>query len=169
MAVLIPPDPPLVGGRVRLRPFRLDDAGAVAAACQDPSCPDGWLVGVARFAITLAPSDRCVGQVGIGFQFRDRRAEAFYWLDRAVRGRGLACEALDLVTAWVLRDHDVVRVHLITHLENRASHAVAGRCGYTREGVLRAWHPIKDTQPDVIMWSRLARDPQITAPPAAIT
>jgi RimJ/RimL family protein N-acetyltransferase len=58
-----------------------------------------WSAGVARFAITVPPSDQCVGQVGIGFEFQNRRAEAFYWLDLAVRGRGLATEGLTLVTA----------------------------------------------------------------------
>jgi ribosomal-protein-alanine N-acetyltransferase len=130
---------------------------------------DAWSAGVARFAITAPPSDQCVGQVGIGFEFQNRRAEAFYWLDRQVRGRGLATEALNLVTAWALGDHDIIRVQLVTHPDNLASHAVAQRCGYTHEGVLRAWQPIKTTQPDVIMWSRLANDSPIPAPPSSTT
>jgi RimJ/RimL family protein N-acetyltransferase len=52
-----------------------------------------------------------------------------------------------------------VRAHLITHLDNLASQRVAERCGYQREGVLRAWEPIKADQPDVVIWSRLASDP----------
>jgi RimJ/RimL family protein N-acetyltransferase len=94
-------------------------------------------------------------------------SQAFYWLDRAVRGRGLAAEALRLATAWAFDYHDVVRVQLITHQDSPASHVVARRCGHTREGVLRAWLPVKDTQPDVIMWSRLAIDPPIPALPAS--
>jgi [ribosomal protein S5]-alanine N-acetyltransferase len=130
---------------------------------------DGWSQGLARFAITIPPSDRCVGQIGIGFEFHGRRADAFYWLDRSVRGRGVATEALTLVTTWALRDHDIVRVQLVTHLHNRASQAVAQRCGYTREGVLRAWLHLKNTQADVIMWSRLASDPPVVIPPTSIT
>jgi ribosomal-protein-alanine N-acetyltransferase len=188
---LIPPDPALTGGRIRLRPFRPADAEAVASACQDPDIPrftmmaesltmesaedwirrglDAWSAGVARFAITVLPSDQCVGQVGIGFEIQNRRAEAFYWLDHTVRGRGLASEALNLVTAWAFGDHDIVRVQLVTRLDNLASHAVAQRCGYTREGVLRAWQPVKTTHPDVIMWSRLANDLPIPAPPISTT
>jgi RimJ/RimL family protein N-acetyltransferase len=63
------------------------------------------------------------------------------------------------VTEWAFRDHDVVRVQLVTHLENEPSQRVARRCGFRREGVLRAWEPVKDDQPDVVMWSRLATDP----------
>jgi ribosomal-protein-alanine N-acetyltransferase len=163
-----------------LRPFRLDDAVAVAEACKDPSIPEftmmaedlseedarrwiangleWWPRGVARFAVTLPPDDGCVGQVGIQFDAQLRRAEAFYWLAPQVRGRGIATEALELVTAWAFQSNGVVRVQLVTHLNNAASQRVAVRCGFHREGILRAWEPVKATQPDVIMWSRLATD-----------
>lgn len=181
MGALSPPDPPLASDRIVLRPFRVDDAAAIAKSCQDPDIPrftmmpedltedqarhwverglEWWPRGVARFAVTVPPSDECVGQIGIQFDFAARRAEAFYWLDRRVRGRGIAAEALDLVTAWAFRDHGVVRVHLVTHLDNERSHKVAEHCGFSREGVLRAWEPVKDEQPDVVMWSRLVTDP----------
>ena len=181
MSVLVPPDPPLVGNRVVLRPFRRSDAGAIAESCRGPDIvrftvmPAGmteeqaeqwvdqgqewWPRRLARFAVTIPPSDGCVGQIGLQFDFTSHRAEAFYWLDRGVRGRGIACDALNVVTEWALRDHDVVRVQVVTHTDNEPSHRVAERCGFTREGVLRAWEPVKDDQPDVVMWSRLATDP----------
>jgi ribosomal-protein-alanine N-acetyltransferase len=118
-----------------------------------------WRHGLFSFAITIPPEDRCVGQVGVHLEPRARRAETFYWLDRRVRGQGFATEALDVATRWSFDELDVVRAHLITHLENTASQRVAERCGYQREGVLRAWEPIKDDQPDVVMWSRLVSDP----------
>src|SRR5687767_5682548 len=115
MEDLSPPDPPLVGEQIALRPFRLSDAAAIAAACQDPDILrftmmpeemtedqardwvqrglESWPRGLARFAVTLPPSDDCAGQIGIQFDFAARRAEAFYWLDRRVRGRGIAVEA----------------------------------------------------------------------------
>jgi [ribosomal protein S5]-alanine N-acetyltransferase len=178
---LVPPDPPLAGRRVALRPFRVGDAAAIADSCRDPDIPrftmmpeamtedqarqwverglEWWPRGLARFAVTVPPSDECVGQIGIQFDFASRRAEAFYWLDRRVRGRGLAVEALDLVTEWAFRDHGIVRVQLVTHLDNERSQRVAELCGFRREGVLRAWEPVKDEQPDVVMWSRLVTDP----------
>lgn len=188
MTDLVPPDPPLVGDRVVLRPFEIADAAAIVESCRDPDIPrftmmaegltvaeartwieqghEWWPRGVARFAITVEPDDRCVGQVGMQFVLAARRAEAFYWLDRSARGRGIATEALDVVTRWAFRDHGVVRVHLVTHPENERSQRVAHRCGFVREGVLRAWEPVKDQQPDVVMWSRLATDPapDLTSP-----
>jgi [ribosomal protein S5]-alanine N-acetyltransferase len=181
MGELVPPDPPLAGDRTALRLFRVDDAAAIAESCQDPDIPrftmmpeamteaqarrwverglELWPRGVARFAVTMPPADECVGQVGVQFDFATRRAEAFYWLDRRARGRGVAVEALTLVTEWAFRDHGIVRVHLLTHLDNERSQTVAERGGFTREGVLRAWEPVKDEQPDLVMWSRLVDDP----------
>lgn len=181
MGDLLPPDPPLVGEQIALRLFRAGDAAAVAESCQDPDIPrftampeamtedqarlwieqglDWWPKGLARFVVTLPPEDACVGQIGIQFDFAVHRAEAFYWLDRRVRGRGIATEALTLVTEWAFRDHEIVRVQLVTYPDNERSQKVAERSGFTREGVLRAWVPVKDEQPDVVMWSRLATDP----------
>jgi RimJ/RimL family protein N-acetyltransferase len=180
MPDLAPPAPSLAGVRTRLRQFRVGDARAVAEACRDPDIPkftmmpesmseeqarqwierglEWWPRGLARFAVTVAPSDKCVGQVGMQFDFASRRAEAFYWLDRRSRGQGIAAEALNLVTEWAFRDHGIVRVQLVTHLDNERSQLVAKRCGFSREGVLRAWEPVKGKQPDVVMWSRLVTD-----------
>ena len=177
---LVPPDPPLAGMHVALRPFRVSDAAAIADACRDPDIPrytmmpelmteaqarqwvehghSWWSRGLARFAVTMPPSDDCAGQMGMQFDFAARRAEAFYWLHPRARGRGIAVDALNLVTEWAFRDHAIVRVQLTTHLDNHRSQHVAQRCGFSREGVLRAWQPVKDEQPDLVMWSRLAGD-----------
>jgi RimJ/RimL family protein N-acetyltransferase len=100
-----------------LRPFRLDDAAAVAQACTDPSVP--------RF--TMMADDLSEN-------------DARRWIASGLE--------------WWTRG----RMQLVTHLENVASQRVAERCGFRREGILRAWQPVKATQPDVIMWSRLATD-----------
>jgi [ribosomal protein S5]-alanine N-acetyltransferase len=179
---LAPPDPPLAGGQVALRLFRISDAAAIAGSVnRDPDIPrftmmpeamtedqarqwverglQWWPRGLARFAVTVPPSDECAGQIGIQFDFAAHRAGAFYWLDRRVRGRGIAVQSLSLVTEWAFRDHGIVRVQLVTHRGNERSQRVAECCGFRREGVLRAWEPVKDEQPDVVMWSRLASDP----------
>src|SRR5215469_17842803 len=103
MRDLVPPDPPLAGVQTVLRPFRVSDAAAIAESCRDPDIPrftmmpegitegqarqwierglEWWPRGLARFAVTVPPSDGCAGQVGIQFDFAARRAEAFYWFE----------------------------------------------------------------------------------------
>lgn len=75
-----------------------------------------------------------------------------------VRGRGIAGRALELVTRWAFEDLGVARAQLITDLDNGASQRVAEKCGFRREGVLRAWEPIGDGRPDVVMFARLPGD-----------
>lgn len=175
-----PTDPILSSTRVRLRPFRAEDAGRVAVSCQDPEIPkftlmeDGlseqgaleWINrrnqlqehGLFALAITVDGGDECVGQMGAFIDTAHRRADTFYWIDPSHRRQGIASEALMLITDWVFAEHDVVRAQLVTHPDNEASQRVAIRAGYQREGTLRAWEPVKDSQPDVVMWSRLASD-----------
>ena len=178
---LEPEQPVLASGRIVLRPFRSSDAASVAASCRDPEIPRFTLMpaglteqaagewierrnqlqdrGLFPLAITVDGNDECVGQMGVYIDAQNRRAETFYWIDRTQRRRGITTEALKLIGDWVFTNHDVVRLQLITHPENDGSQRVAARAGYQREGILRAWEPIQDTQPDVVMWSRLATDP----------
>ncbi len=51
-----------------------------------------WPKGIARFSVTIPPSDGCCGQIGIQINPAARRAEAFYWLDSGARRRGLATD-----------------------------------------------------------------------------
>ena len=85
-------------------------------------------------------------------------AEAFYWVVRDARGRGVASTALGLVADWAFDAVTVERLYLLTHLDNEASQRVAKRCGFTREGVLRAYEPFKGRRPDLICWSLLPKD-----------
>jgi len=168
-------------GPVALRYFRESDAAAVAASCADPEIPRftmmpddlderqalAWIVrrnglrerGLFAFAITADESDTCIGQMGVGIDRANRRAQMFYWLDRSHRGRGLTTTALQLITGWAFTEFDIVRAQLVTHPENASSQRVAVKAGYRLEGLLRAWEPVKDDQPDVLMFSRLREDP----------
>lgn len=176
-----PPDPPLQTAGLALRRFRVDDAGALVAACLDPYIPrftfmkDGmteseaiewiecsnewWASGHPRFAIVDEADDRLLGQVGVAFYEHHRSAEAYYWVAAEERGRGVASSALGLVADWVF-SKGVERLFLLVHPENGPSNRVAERCGFIREGVLRAYEPFKGRRPDLVSWSLLPQDPR---------
>lgn len=79
-----------------------------------------------------------------------------YWLAAAARGRGLATEALRLVSGWGLGTLGLARISLTTDPDNVASQRVAERAGYQREGVLRAWQPTPGGRRDSVMFSHIA-------------
>jgi RimJ/RimL family protein N-acetyltransferase len=89
--------------------------------------------------------------------------ELGYIVALSARGRGVATEILRLLTRWAFSDPRVLRSYLIIHLENHASHRVAERCGYRREGVMRSIHLKQGRRIDATLWSRLPADPD---PPA---
>lgn len=67
---------------------------------------------------------RCNGEVG-------------YWVGQAHWRRGIASDALALVTAWAWAHlPEVTRLYAPIFASNEASQAVARRCGYVKEGDL---------------------------------
>lgn len=75
------------------------------------------------------------------------------------RQRGVASSALGLVADWGF-SKGIQRLFLLIHPENVASNRLARRMGFTREGVLRSYEPVKDQRPDLVSWSLLPGDPR---------
>ena len=165
---------PLSDGVFTLRPFRLEDAPAVAAACRDPDIPrfthvpDNYSESDARefIAATLRPereerSFAIVDTAGtllgaIGFRTPNPgTGEIGYWLAADARGRGAATRAVRLICEWAFGELGLVRMQLLTHPENAPSQKLAERCGFRREGVLRAWADMKEGRVDLVMYSLL--------------
>src|SRR5262249_60396559 len=67
-----------------------------------------------------------------------RTAELGYVVAPSARGRGVASEALRLITEWAFGELGMERLELLISVENEASGRAAARCGDLREGVLRA-------------------------------
>jgi RimJ/RimL family protein N-acetyltransferase len=157
--------PRLTDGRLVIRPFELDDAQEVQAACSDPDVAK-WIFGVpseyspadaeqfiadsrhrllagerARLAVTDAASGELLGSISLDL-FADRQAaEIGYWVKREARRRGVALGAARLVVDWAFAKLGVERLEILTYPGNEASQALAGRLGFTRECLLRGFLP----------------------------
>ncbi len=162
-----PPQPPLSDGVVTLRPWREDDAPALAAAADDPDVarwlpdlPSPYTLADAEAYITARPAgfaagtdlafaacdaDGLVGSAGI--PRRDPRngvSEVGYWIAAGARGRGLATRAVRLLVAWAFDGLGDGRVELMAGPHNLASCRVAEKAGLRREGVLRGREATRD-------------------------
>lgn len=67
-----------------------------------------------------------------------RRFEIGYWLAPRALGRGLATEAVVALSRMAFEQLRARRLEIRTDVRNQASRAVAQRCGYLLEGVLRS-------------------------------
>lgn len=112
------------------------------------------------FAIVGADDGAFLGLALAPLIERDARtAELGYVVAPAARGRGVATEALRRLTEWAFAELAALRLELRIDVENTASSAVAQRCGYVREGVLRSLHVKQGVRTDVEVWSRLPTEP----------
>jgi RimJ/RimL family protein N-acetyltransferase len=87
-----------------------------------------------------------------------RTAELGYVVAPLARGRGVASEALGLMTEWAFDELGMERLELLISVENEASKRVAARCGYVREGVMRSHYVKGEVREDTELWSRLPSD-----------
>ncbi len=139
---------------IRLRPWCLDDASALAAAWGDPTITaeatlptDSTLAGAERWiegagercrvglAIDLAVADsaddRVVGEVGLT-SIDPRRGAALigWWVAEQERGRGVASTAVDGLAEWALHEAGFTALVAEISTDNEASQNVAERCGF---------------------------------------
>ena len=148
------PDPPLADDLVRLRPWRLDDAPALAAAWEDEevrkwtAAPARATEGLARSWIAseeirrrqgaaldlvvspAAPGDDTVlGEVGlVTMAGGPSRAEVGWWTAAPHRRRGIATRAVTLFAGWC-RDELGIELFAEVDPDNPASVWVAESAG----------------------------------------
>ncbi|MGZ4623652.1 MAG: GNAT family N-acetyltransferase [Blastococcus sp.] len=178
--------PTLEGRRVRLRPWRPDDAAAVYEACQDAeiqrwtevpvpylrehavgfvgeAAADTWARGGALFAVEPRDGGPLIGSMGL-LVLRD--GVVGYWTTAEHRGHGFTGEALRVLGNWVLDDLGARRVELLADPANTGSCRTAESAGFTREGVLRQRSIHRGRVVDDVLYSLLATDPRTGAPTA---
>jgi RimJ/RimL family protein N-acetyltransferase len=98
-----------------------------------------------------------VGAVGYvpGRDVERFSAEIGYWLGEALWGRGIASEAVALVTAHAFADMKILRMFALPFADNPASVRVLEKAGYTREGLLRS-SCVKYGEPkDQLLYARI--------------
>jgi RimJ/RimL family protein N-acetyltransferase len=84
-----------------------------------------------------------------------RWLELGYWVAEGQRGKGIATEALKLLTQWIETDTDATQIDLPIHPENGASMKVAERAGYTHRGQVFLERPVGGQRiAELYTWSR---------------
>ncbi len=112
------------------------------------------------FAIVDPADDGVVGlALAVRIDRDEQTVELGYLVSPAARGRGVATEALRLLSDWAFRELGALRLQLLISDENVASQRVAERCGYVREGLLRSVYTKPGVREDTQIWSRLSTDP----------
>ena len=176
------PAPPLGDDAVALRPWREADIAAQLRAFADPVFDrfSDWAPGTRAEAVRhlteleaarlrgeqlelamVEPNDMDLVLGGASLNhvsLSQGRAAVGYWLAPEARGRGIATRAVRLLARWAFDSLGIVRLQLTCGPDNDASHRVAARCGFTREGLLRSHMPFKGHRRDTVVFGLLPEE-----------
>lgn len=167
----------LQGTHCALRPWRLDDAEAlvrhanninVARQLRDRFPHPYGRANASAFlkAATSAPEpsnlaievdSQAIGAIGYvsGIDVERYSAEIGYWLGEDYWGKGIATEALMLMTAHVFDSMNMLRLFALPFADNGGSIRVLEKAGYVREALLRS-SSVKYGQPrDQLLYARV--------------
>lgn len=174
--------------RLRLRPWRLDDADGIVTALSDPSMhtflnlPRPYPIEAAReFIQDMAPGERAdgtglecavverttgslVGSATLRLPYRMRSCDIGYWVAPAAQGNGYATEVSRALAGWAF-DRDVHRVELRLDVRNIVSARVALAAGFGFEGLRREALRDEAGRVDMAVFVRTATDSGDRVPP----
>lgn len=168
---------PLRGSLCSVRPWRRSDARSLVQHANNPNVaknlrdrfPHPYTEKDAKAFLRHAtaagdPSNlaievegEAVGAVGFvpGRDIERFSAEIGYWVGERFWGRGIATEALALVTAYVFSDLNYLRLFALPFADNPASARVLEKAGYVREAVLRASSVKDGVVKDQLLYARI--------------
>ena len=182
--------PVLETPRLRLRPYRADDAQAMFELYSDPRVMRYWSfpawVDVAQarayleharagmdsgeifpWAIAEGASDRLIGALTLfSLHVDQRRAEIGYSLAPDFQGRGLAEEALRCALQFAFQQLGLCRMEADIDPRNTASCRLVERLGFQREGLLRKRWKVNGEDCDTAFYGLLANEFGEAAVPA---
>lgn len=163
-----------------MRPFVTADATSIAVAANDRRIwlqlrdlfphpyhladAEAWISHVRSLypprALAIVVEERAVGAVGLELMVDVNRrcAEIGYWLGAAYWGRGIATEAVTLVTDWAFRALGALRIFAQPFARNVASRRVLEKTGYALEGIMRCSAVKAGAVLDQCMYARLSPD-----------
>ena len=128
----------------------------------DSAHAEGYIGRVASadppLSLAIVVDGRAVGGVGLHpmTDVNRRSAEIGYWLGATCWRRGIATEAVTLVTEWAFGAHGLLRLFAQPFTANLPSRRVLEKAGYQLEGTMRC-SAVKDGEiRDQCLYARLS-------------
>ena len=146
----------------KLRPWRLSDAAALAAAINNKKVQDNLRDGLPfpyteqdaiefittmqnadphnTFAFAVTVDDRAVGSIGVFRQtnIHARTAEMGYYVAEPYWGIGIGTSDVEQACRWVFANTDILRIFAEPFAYNAASCRILEKNGFVCEGTLRS-------------------------------
>ena len=169
--------PHLADGVVVLRPWTVDDAPALMAACREPEI-SGWCgmpkpysyghamawIGDAatawsegrdaHFAVDDAATGKVVAAIDlVGVDPREAHGRLRYWVRAARRREGIARRALTLLAGWAIDELALERIEVCEAVGNTGARRVAEAAGFRPEALYRSYRPLGEHRTDFLLYA----------------
>lgn len=109
--------------------------------------------------LQVDPQHGAIGITGLSeFSYRDRRAMVGTWFAQDAWGTGANTESKALMAHLAFELLGLARLGAYANVANGRSQGALEKTGFTREGVLRAWHRHGDDQLDVAVYGMLPHE-----------
>jgi len=103
--------------------------------------------------------DMIVGCIGFhGFDNANKSTSIGYWLAETAQGKGIVTTSVKSLCHLAFKKHGFHRIELKAAVKNPKSQAIAERCGFQKEGVLRDAEWLNEYYSDLILYSLLSTD-----------
>jgi RimJ/RimL family protein N-acetyltransferase len=180
-------NPVMIGERVYLRPFEVEDAKVLAEASHyetdtfmdrgrnldSPISLEKWIRelyekqptdGEIQFAVCLTENDECIGMIGLEFvDLINRVAETGSWFHNPeYRGKGYGTEAKHLILEYAFHRLHLERIISFVFEPNTRSAAALAKQGYRPAGRLK-YDEFKDGRYQDVLLFDLTRDEWLEA------
>lgn len=163
---------------IHIRPYKLDDAPALYEAAEEsihevyqwlPWCHPGykieetkeWLAEQvqkrqAKIAFEFAILDgdgSYLGGCGINaIDWKQKKANLGYWIRTSVMGKGIAVQAVALLSKWGFENTDLMCLEIKCAVGNDRSQRVAEKAGAVREGIRKFCLDIHGKKQDAVVF-----------------
>ena len=108
-------------------------------------------------AYFIIVDNQIAGKIGF-VDVDENMGEISYWLAKEYTGRGIMTRALNLMTGIGFSKMGLNRIQLTLDVDNTSSEAVAQRCGFKLDGVLRKYFLLRGVSRDMKIYSKLKTD-----------
>lgn len=111
------------------------------------------------FAVGIWYRDKMAGQIEYNYlDWKNRKTEIGFWLGESFQGKGLVTKSCRVLIDYAFNELKLNRIEMRCGFENKKSRKIAGKLGFTEEGIVRQVEWLQGRFVDFVIYGMLASE-----------